>query len=174
MRRRGKSWELRVYLGRDAVSGKKRWATRTVRAGKREAQRALTAMVAEADTGTLARTDATVGDLLERWFEQAKDDFSPKTVLETRGFIDRNLLPALGQVPLGKLKADALDRYYRSLRSGDGNGGRSLAPATIRRSTASAPGLVPGSAVGLAGHQPGRRYLAPSRHDPGHQAAGAC
>ena len=39
MRRRGKSWELRVYLGRDAVSGKKRWATRTVRAGNREAQR---------------------------------------------------------------------------------------------------------------------------------------
>ena len=133
MRQRGKSWELRVYLGRDAVSGKKRWATRTVRAGKREAQRALTAMVAEADTGTLARTDATVGDLLERWFEQAKDDFSPKTVLETRGFIDRNLLPALAQVPLGKLKPDALDRYYRSLRSGDGNGGRPLAPATIRR-----------------------------------------
>jgi hypothetical protein len=60
-----------------------------VRAGKREAQRALTAMVAEADTGTLARTDATVGELLERWFEQAKEDFSPKTVLETRGFIDR-------------------------------------------------------------------------------------
>ena len=56
-----------------------------MRAGKREAQRALTAMVAEADTGTLARTDATVGELLERWFEQAKDDFSSKTVLETRG-----------------------------------------------------------------------------------------
>ena len=133
MRRRGKSWELRVYLGRDAVSGKKRWATRTVRVGKREAQRALTAMVAEADTGRLARTDATVGELLECWFEQAKDDFSPKTVLETRGFIDRNLPPALAQVPLGKLKPDALDRYYRSLRSGDGNGGRPLAPATIRR-----------------------------------------
>ncbi|MBA3509924.1 MAG: hypothetical protein H0T19_07520 [Thermoleophilaceae bacterium] len=44
MRRRGKSWELRVYLGRDAVSGKKRWATHTVRAGKGDARRALTAM----------------------------------------------------------------------------------------------------------------------------------
>jgi integrase len=133
MRQRGKSWELRVYLGRDAVSGKKRWATRTVRGGKREAQRALSAMVAEADGGTLARTDVTVGELLERWFEQASEDFSPKTVLETRGFIDRNLLPDLGKVPLGKLKPDTLDRYYRSLRSGDGNDGRPLAPATIRR-----------------------------------------
>ncbi len=133
MRQRGKSWELRVYLGRDAVTGKKRWATRTVRGGKREAQRVLSAMVAEADRGTLARTDTTVGELLERWFDQAKEDFSPKTVVETRGFLDRNLVPALGPVPLGKLKPDALDRYYRSLRSGDGNGGRPLAPATIRR-----------------------------------------
>ncbi len=133
MCQRGKSWQLRVYRGRDAVTGKKRWATRTVRGGKREAQRALSAMVAEADRGTLARTDTTVGELLERWFDQAKEDFSPKTVVETRGFLDRNLLPALGPVPLGKLKPDALDRYYRSLRLGDGNGGRPLAPATIRR-----------------------------------------
>jgi hypothetical protein len=70
-------------------------------------------MVAEADASTLARTDATVGQLLERRFEQAKEDFSPKTVLETRGFLDRNLLPGLGHVPLAKLKPDALDRYYR-------------------------------------------------------------
>ncbi len=36
-------------------------------------------------------TDAMVGELLERW--QATEDFSPKTVLETRGFLDRNCCP---------------------------------------------------------------------------------
>ena len=51
MRQRGQAWELRVYLGRDPVSGRKRWATKTVRGGKREAQRVLTALVAEADRG---------------------------------------------------------------------------------------------------------------------------
>ncbi len=89
--------------------------------------------MADADRGALARTDATVGELLERWFEQARDDFSPKTVLETRGILDRHLVPALGQVPLHKLKPDALDRYYRSLRSGEANRGRPLSAATIRR-----------------------------------------
>ena len=29
MRQRGASWELRVYLGRDPLTGKKRYATRT-------------------------------------------------------------------------------------------------------------------------------------------------
>ena len=42
MRQRGSAWELRVYLGADQVTGKQRYATRTVRVGKREAQRLLT------------------------------------------------------------------------------------------------------------------------------------
>ena len=50
-----------------------------------------------------------------RWFEFAAQDFSPSTVKETRGFIDRNLLPTLGTVPLGRLKASDLDRFYRKL-----------------------------------------------------------
>jgi hypothetical protein len=37
MRQRGRSWELRVYAGRDIVTGRKRWDTKTVRGGKREA-----------------------------------------------------------------------------------------------------------------------------------------
>jgi integrase len=46
MRRRGPSWELRVYLGRDPVSGKKRYATRSVRGSKQGADRVLRDMVA--------------------------------------------------------------------------------------------------------------------------------
>lgn len=66
MRQRGSSWELRVYLGRDPITSKKRWATKTIRGGKSEAQSALAAMVAEADRGGLAESAATVGELLER------------------------------------------------------------------------------------------------------------
>jgi integrase len=47
--------------------------------------------------------------------------------------LDLNLLPALGPVPLSKLGAADLDRFYRRLREGGGRGGRPLAPATIRR-----------------------------------------
>ena len=75
MRQRGSSWELRVYVGRDAVTGRKRWVTKTVTGGKREAQRALAATVAEADRGVLQSTTATVGELLGEWFAHARPAF---------------------------------------------------------------------------------------------------
>jgi hypothetical protein len=93
-----------VFLGRDPLTGRKRYATRTVRGGKREAQTALAGMVTEAERGLTVRTTATVGELLEAWFEFAAPDFSPKTVKETRGYIDRSLMPALGSRRLAKLK----------------------------------------------------------------------
>jgi integrase len=132
IRQRGEAWELRVYLGQDAISGKKRYATRTVRGSRREAERVLARIVAGADQGSFARTSATVGELLERWFELARDDYSPKTVLETRGYLDRDLVPALGEVPLARLRPEDLDRYYRALRA-HGSRGRPLAPASVRR-----------------------------------------
>ena len=133
MRRRGDAWELRVYLGTDPVTGKQRYATRTVRGGKREAQRVLNEMVTDAERGLSVRTNATAGELIEAWFEHAAGDFSPKTVKETRGFIDRNLLPAIGDVPLSKLKASDLDRLYRRLQATGAVGDGGLAPATVRR-----------------------------------------
>jgi len=84
IRQRGSAWELMVYLGQDAITGKKRYTTRTVRGSRRKADRVLARMVADPDQGGFARTSATVGDLLEHWFPQARDYYSPKTVLETR------------------------------------------------------------------------------------------
>ena len=133
MRQRGASWELRVYLGRDPVTGKKRYATKTVRGGKRAAQSALASMITEAERGATVRTTSTVGELLDAWFEFASPDFSPKTVKETRGYIDRSLMPALGSQRLAKLKPADLDSFYRRLLASGGVGGRPLAPATVRR-----------------------------------------
>jgi integrase len=133
IRQRGESWELRVFLGRDPVTGKKRYASRSVRGGKREAQSVLAEMVVQAERGLVARSAATVGELLEAWFEFAAPDFSPKTVKETRGFLDRSLIPALGARPLSKLTAAELDALYRRLQKAGGKGGAPLAPATVRR-----------------------------------------
>ena len=133
MRQRGDSWELRVYLGTDPVTGKQRYASRTVRGGKRVAQRMLAELVTEAERDLLVRTNATAGELIEAWLEQATRDFSPKTVKETRGFIDRNLLPTIGAVPLSRLKASDLDRLYRRLQTAGGADGGALSPATVRR-----------------------------------------
>jgi integrase len=104
-----------------------------VRGGKRAAQCVLAEMVTEAERGLSVRTNATAGELIEAWFAQASRDFSPKTVKETRGFIDRNLLPVIGAVPLSRLKASDLDRLYRRLQASGAADGGGLAPATVRR-----------------------------------------
>jgi hypothetical protein len=90
-------------------------------------------MVTEAERGLTVRTTATVGELLEAWFEFASPDFSPKTVKETRGYIDRSLMPALGTWSLAKLRPADLDAFYRRLLASGGSGGRPLAPGTVRR-----------------------------------------
>ncbi|MGI9644429.1 MAG: hypothetical protein ACR2O6_03880 [Ilumatobacteraceae bacterium] len=79
MRQRGASWELRVFLGHDPVTGKQRYANKTVRGGKREAQRALAEMVTESERGLAMATKATVGELIEAWFA-----FASRSASETR------------------------------------------------------------------------------------------
>lgn len=69
----------------DSVTNKRRYASRTVRTGKREAQRVLNEMISESERGLSVRTSVTVGDLLERWFDLAARGFSPTTVKERRG-----------------------------------------------------------------------------------------
>lgn len=133
MRQRGEAWELRVFVGYDPVTGKQRYTNRTIRAGKREAQRVLAEMITEAERGLVSRTAATVGELLEAWFEMAAPDFSPTTAKETRGYMDRTLIPHLGTRPLAKLKPAEIDAFYRRLLASGGAKGGRLAPATVRR-----------------------------------------
>ena len=94
---------------------------------------ALAAMVAAADSGKLVSSTETVAALLEEWFAHAEADFSPKTALETRGILDRYLLPGLGSVRLSRLRPDEIDRFYAGLRDHGGVDRRGLAPATVRR-----------------------------------------
>ena len=133
MRQRGSSWELRVFLGDDPTTGKKQYATKTVRGGKRQAQLALAEMVTHAAEGRLSVSKATVGALLEEWFAKVSPEFSPKTAKETRGLLDRHLIPTFGTTPLRRLRARDIDTYYSQLRAGKATAHRPLAPATIRR-----------------------------------------
>lgn len=132
-RAKGRSgWEIRVDAGRDPVSGRRRQISRSVRT-KREAEAALAQLVVEVGGGQHGGADMTFGTLLERWFEMRSPDWSPKTVLEHRRFIDRMVGPALGSVALRKLRSEDLDRFYGQLRKGGGQGGKPLKASSVRR-----------------------------------------
>jgi integrase len=132
MRQRGDAWQLRVYAGLDPVTGEKRWLSQTVKGGKRAAQRVLAGMVAQVDRGT-AVTDATFGQLLEKWFEVRAPDWSPRTVVEHRSVIERHIRPRIGAVKLRRLQAADLDSFYAQMRKLPGRRSKYVSPATIRR-----------------------------------------
>jgi len=120
VRQRGKdSWELRVYIGRDATTKRARYKTRTFKGSKRDADRAMRAFLAEVDRGVIS--EGTFGELLERWFEVASTtrDWSPKGIAETRRIIDTRL-GALGPIALDKLRTPVIDGYYAQLRTHGG------------------------------------------------------
>ena len=128
----GTGWEVRVGAGRDPVTGRRRQISRTLRT-KREAEAALARLMVEVEGGQQGGSDLTFGALLERWFEMRSPDWSPKTVLEHRRFIDRLVRPALGSITLRKLRAEDLDRFYGRLRKSGGQGGKPLKASSVRR-----------------------------------------
>jgi integrase len=125
--RRSDYWILQVEAGRDPVTGKRRRISQAFTGTRRQAETALAELVVEASRGGRSGTTATLGDLLEAWFDHASSHLSPTTAQEYRRLIDRRITPALGHVQLRKLLASDLDAFYRRLsRSG-------LAPASVRQ-----------------------------------------
>jgi integrase len=134
IRQRGQnSWNLRVYAGRDADTGRKISIERTVHGNKCEASKMLAAMVAQVDQHPVAsKGKGTVAALLHEWLAHAIPSFSPKTAEITRMYIEDPIIPAIGSIQTAKLNPAELDRFYRHLLE-VGRSRGPYAPATIRR-----------------------------------------
>jgi integrase len=133
IRQRGKAWELRAYSGADPVTGRKKYVTRTVQGTRKDAERALAHLLVEVTGGAHAALDATVADLVLRWFELAKPELSPSTIRGYERNINNHILPTLGRVKVSRLKAAEIDHFYAVLRARGGVDGRPLSPASVRQ-----------------------------------------
>ena len=126
-------WQIRVFVGRDPVTGKPKQVSRSYvadrkepGAGKRAAERKLASLVAAVERGEYGGSKATLGALLNEWLDHSdRMGRSPKTLHEYKRKIDKAIRPTLGSVPLDKLTAHDLDRLYADqLASG-------LSPSTV-------------------------------------------
>lgn len=130
-RYRNGAWRLSVYLGQEPGTGRQLYAYRTVHepdsaTGAKAADRALAKFVTEVDAGQhAAGDDMTLAELLERWQQTRRGNWSPKTALERRRLVDGHLVPALGSHRIDRLKPVELQAYLTNLRS-------TLAPSTVR------------------------------------------
>ena len=127
-------YELKFDIGEDPISGKRRTKYHTIKGTRREAQKALTRLLREVDTGDFVeRTGITVKTLLERWTDHMRSGVSPKTLERYEQLIINNIVPVLGHRKLDQLKAVHIDGAWSKLHQEgrkDGKGG--LSPQTIK------------------------------------------
>jgi integrase len=134
LRQRGaNSWELRVYQGTDPTTGRRRYATRTVRGSRTQAQRELVELAAVANVAPIVGARTTIAELLERWFATSAPNWAPTTVRNTRSIIDRHLAPGLGSVRVRDLTTAAIDDFYSRLRTNGRHDAQPLSTGTVRR-----------------------------------------
>lgn len=120
------SWELRAYGGVDALTGRVRYRTRTVRGTKAEAAVALQELVAVSRSGPSSGADAPFATLLSTWIAAKESVWSPSTLRETRSIVSRHLVPLLGRGPVGALTTEQIDQCLATLR-------RTLSAGTVGR-----------------------------------------
>ena len=133
VRRRGPSWQVLVYAGRNPTTGARRYLTRSVRGTRDDAERVRRQLVAAAETGAVQGYNATFGQLCDAWLASATARLAPNTAAETTRIVERWLRPDLGDIPLHRLRAEHLDNHYRRLLTGDTATGKPLSAGTVAR-----------------------------------------
>ncbi len=124
------TFQVLVYAGRDPVTMRQRYLSGTAKTRK-DAEKLLTSLLGQVDEQRSPTTRATVAYLLDRWLEVT--DLELTTRLTYEGYIQRSILPVLGDLPLRKVTVDVLDRFYVHLHARGGRGGGALAPGTVRK-----------------------------------------
>ena len=129
------SYSIVIELGNDPSTGKRRQQWYSVKGTKKEAEKKLSELLHEIDTGTFMKPGkTTLAEYLERWMKDyARPNLAPKTADWYAYIIHSHIVPSLGNTLLTRLKPEQLQRYYAEKLSGgrcDGKG--ALSPQTVR------------------------------------------
>jgi len=111
------SLRVRVYSGIDPLTKKRHFLTEVVPPGPgaaKQAEKIRTRFLAEVDERRSPRTNATVNQLLERYFDVLTVEDT--TLDRYEGLVRLYIRPALGSVSLSRLDGETLDAFYAELQ----------------------------------------------------------
>jgi integrase len=108
-------WLIRVYLGRDQESRKRKYHNRTIHGPLREAQLYLTRKLRERDLGRdLEGAKINLNEYLDRWLQTAvKPRVREKTCQDNEGMRRRYIRPTLGERVLAAMRPLDLQTTYQ-------------------------------------------------------------
>ena len=103
------SYTIVLNLGHDPVTGKRKQQWISLKGTKKEAEKRLTEILHQLDTGTFMKPNkVTVGAYLEQWLmDYCKANLAPHTAQIYEFFVHQHLIPTLGQIPLTSLRSEA-------------------------------------------------------------------
>lgn len=108
-------WQIQISNGFDPITGKRRKIIRTINARtKRDAEQALTRLLAEVDLGRHIGADLTVAQLMDAWLAARSPHWSPSTAKDTPKLIAHWITPRIGTVPIYKLNPGSIATFYRA------------------------------------------------------------
>jgi integrase len=132
--KRGRSWTAQVFLGRDAVTGRKRYRQWGGFPTRRAAEQALTRQLELLRVGDYADAGTTtLGDFLDRWLESVGTRVRPTTAASYRDMLEGHVVPRIGNVRLDQLRPMNLSSLYTDLlASGRRSGTGGLSARTVQ------------------------------------------
>ncbi|MFC1947543.1 tyrosine-type recombinase/integrase [Chloroflexota bacterium] len=121
IKKRGDSYSIVLSLGKDPITGKRVRQWITVNGTDKDAEKRLTELLHQYDTGTYMKPDKLkVSEYLGNWLkEYAKPNLSPRGYERYEIIARVHLIPALGNIELAKLKPTHIQALYnQKLQSG--------------------------------------------------------
>jgi len=134
--KRGKSsYTVVLNLGNDPTTGKRKQQWVSVKGTKKDAEKRLSELLTQIDTGTFMKpAKTTLGEFLERWLKDyAWPNLAPRTSEGYETIVRQHLIPKLGNMTLTQLKPEHLQKYYSEMLSiGRCNSAGGLSAQTVR------------------------------------------
>jgi integrase len=127
IKRNERTWLVRIFTGRDE-SGKRRYLNKTVKGGKKDAERYLTTTLSAISNGTFVEPSSfTLNEYLDKWLESAcRQRVSERTFAEYTALLKRYVRESLGKKKLSDLRALDIQTLYSELLQ------RGLSPRIVR------------------------------------------
>jgi integrase len=133
--KRGNGYTIVVELDRDPITGRRRQKWHSGYRTKKDAERALTELLAAKDSGTyLEPTKETFNIFVPLWLAAIKPTIRPSTHYSYSRNLQLHVLPQLGSVQLRRIDAGMLNGLYAALLA-DGRknyAGGGLSPRSVR------------------------------------------
>ncbi|WP_242189248.1 site-specific integrase [Saccharopolyspora soli] len=115
---RGKTLRVIVYAGTDPVTGKRAYLRETIngtdKAAQKLAEKALNKLLAQVDGQRSAPSSVSLSYALAEWMRTSEIEDSTRHTYE--GYINRSIVPALGDTAVNKISARMLESFYTELR----------------------------------------------------------